>query len=59
MNDSKTILVTGGSGLVGKAIEELVNSEARNNEKWIFVNSRDANLWYPLNFFSFVEIFLQ
>lgn len=44
MSESKTILVTGGSGLVGKAIEELVTSQKRENEKWIFLNSKDGNL---------------
>ncbi|KAK9876262.1 hypothetical protein WA026_012561 [Henosepilachna vigintioctopunctata] len=44
MNDSKLILVTGGSGLVGKAIEELVTLQKRENEKWIFASRKDANL---------------
>ncbi|XP_011297787.1 probable GDP-L-fucose synthase [Fopius arisanus] len=40
----KVILVTGGTGLVGKAIEKIVESEKRPDEKWIFVGSKDANL---------------
>ncbi|KAF8516543.1 epimerase-domain-containing protein [Hysterangium stoloniferum] len=46
------VLVTGGSGLVGKAIEHIVNTEpvgsrfgkADKDEKWIFVGSKDADL---------------
>lgn len=40
----KRILVTGGTGLVGKAIESVVNLEKRENESWIFIGSRDADL---------------
>ncbi|XP_030627384.1 GDP-L-fucose synthase-like [Chanos chanos] len=45
--DSKMrVLVTGGSGLVGKAIERVVKEEggAREGEEWIFLSSKDANL---------------
>ncbi|XP_050391985.1 GDP-L-fucose synthase [Patella vulgata] len=39
------ILVTGGTGLVGKAIEKVVNDgEKKENEEWIFVSSKDADL---------------
>ncbi|XP_029841194.2 GDP-L-fucose synthase [Ixodes scapularis] len=40
----KVILVTGGTGLVGKAIEKVVCDEKRPDEKWIFVSSKDADL---------------
>ena len=46
MGDPKTILVTGGSGLVGKAIQKVTQDEKRPDETWIFVGSKDANLWY-------------
>lgn len=45
-----TILVTGGSGLVGKAIQHVItNSDdprfgKRDNETWIFATSKDADL---------------
>ncbi|KAJ1372649.1 hypothetical protein KIN20_034852 [Parelaphostrongylus tenuis] len=41
--DSKkmTVLVTGGTGLVGKAIEEIVNKEPHVDEKWVFIGSKD------------------
>ncbi|KAK5964259.1 GDP-L-fucose synthase [Trichostrongylus colubriformis] len=44
--DSKgiVVLVTGGTGLVGKAIEQVVKSEARPNEKWVFIGSKDCDL---------------
>ncbi|KAI5090295.1 hypothetical protein C0J45_20430 [Silurus meridionalis] len=40
------VLVTGGSGLVGKAIEHVVKQEggAREGEEWIFISSKDADL---------------
>jgi len=45
MSEKKVILVTGGSGLVGKAIETVVNGgEKQMNEEWIFLSSKDADL---------------
>ncbi len=40
------VLVTGGSGLVGRAIERVVKEEGseREGETWIFLSSKDANL---------------
>lgn len=40
------VLVTGGSGLVGRAIQHVVNEEggAKEGEEWIFLSSKDANL---------------
>lgn len=47
MSESENvILVTGGTGLVGKAIETVIESDNKPNEKWIFVGSKDADLWY-------------
>lgn len=41
----QTILVTGGSGLVGKGIEAVINNECkRTDEEWVFLSSRDGNL---------------
>jgi len=40
-------LVTGGTGLVGKAIEKVIKDESSTkslDEKWIFLSSRDADL---------------
>ncbi|KAK1802536.1 hypothetical protein P4O66_004192 [Electrophorus voltai] len=44
--EPKRVLVTGGSGLVGKAIEQIVMEEggAREGEEWIFLSSKDADL---------------
>uniref|UniRef100_A0A0B6ZRK2 GDP-L-fucose synthase n=1 Tax=Arion vulgaris TaxID=1028688 RepID=A0A0B6ZRK2_9EUPU len=45
MADTKVILVTGGTGLVGKGIEAAVEQEGkRNDEEWHFVSSKDADL---------------
>lgn len=41
---SKVILVTGGSGLVGKALMNVVNSEKKSDESWIFLSSKDGDL---------------
>jgi len=48
------VLVTGGTGLVGKAIEYVIEHEPegsrfgkRPGEKWIFASSRDADLRDP------------
>lgn len=43
MSDRR-FLVTGGTGLVGKAIEEVVEEEKPANEKWIFIGTKDADL---------------
>jgi GDP-L-fucose synthase len=38
------VLVTGGTGLVGKAIEAVVAQENNPNEVWIFASSKEADL---------------
>lgn len=45
MADKKIILVTGGSGLVGQAIQSVIKTEKLVNEEWIFLSSKDADLW--------------
>ena len=40
----KVILVTGGSGLVGRGIRSVVEAEPRDDEQWIFLSSKDGNL---------------
>ena len=41
----QVIMVTGGSGLVGKAIETVIRKgEKQPDEEWIFLSSKDANL---------------
>ncbi|XP_046669060.1 GDP-L-fucose synthase isoform X8 [Homalodisca vitripennis] len=41
----KLVLVTGGTGLVGKAIQHIVSHEEnRPDETWIFVGSKEADL---------------
>lgn len=41
---TKRVLVTGGTGLVGKAIEKVTNDRNKSNEEWIFIGSKDADL---------------
>ncbi|KAF9523795.1 NAD dependent epimerase/dehydratase family-domain-containing protein [Crepidotus variabilis] len=52
---STVVLVTGGSGLVGKAIEHVINTEPessrfgkRPGEKWVFANSTEGDLKDPV-----------
>ena len=45
----KVILVTGGSGLVGKGIQTVVEAEPKDDEKWIFLSSKDGNLLRYVN----------
>ena len=42
--ERKVILVTGGSGLIGKAIQKVIKKDRREDEEWIFLSSKDANL---------------
>jgi GDP-L-fucose synthase len=42
--DRKVILVTGGSGLVGRGIQAVVEQDSREGEHWIFLSSKDADL---------------
>ena len=47
MADKKVVLVTGGTGLVGSAIRYIVeNEDKRENETYIFLSSKDADLTY-------------
>lgn len=42
---SKTVLVTGGTGLYGKAIETVIKNDAdAKDEHWVFLSSKDGNL---------------
>lgn len=40
----KIVLVTGGSGLIGRAIQDVIARDKRDDERWIFVGSKDADL---------------
>jgi len=40
----EVIMVTGGTGLVGMAMQEIVAAEKREGECWVFVGSKDADL---------------
>ena len=56
-SEKKIVLVTGGSGLVGSAIKQLINEEKSNNEEYVFLSSKDADLTYL--FFSYYKILTQ
>jgi len=39
-----TVLVTGGSGLVGRAVQAMSAKDTRPNENWVFIGSKDGDL---------------
>lgn len=43
-DEKKVVLVTGGSGLVGSAIRRVVEESNLENERYIFVSSKDVDL---------------
>ena len=43
-NIKSTIMVTGGSGLVGQAIKSYTESNPIDGETWIFLSSKDGDL---------------
>ena len=42
------ILVSGGSGLVGKAIQEVIAEEGTLFDRWVFLSSSDGDLTDPV-----------
>jgi GDP-L-fucose synthase len=44
MSEKATIMVTGGSGLVGSAIKDFVEANPKENEEWVFLSSKDGDL---------------
>lgn len=46
--EKKIILVTGGSGLVGSAIKEVVEKDKNSQEEWHFISSKDGDLRYEI-----------
>jgi hypothetical protein len=49
-NDKKIILVTGGSGLVGRAIRDIVQDSKNENEEYVFSFNLYKFLLCHLNF---------
>lgn len=50
MSEKKVILVTGGTGLVGKGIEFIATGEEKcADEEWHFLSSKDGDLSYVSN----------
>ena len=42
--ESEIILVTGGTGLVGRAVQEIIEQDKPQGETWVFIGSKDADL---------------
>jgi hypothetical protein len=40
MSVQRVVMVTGGSGLVGKAIQEVIAAEENPDEKWVYLSSK-------------------
>ena len=40
----QVILVTGGSGLVGRGIRSVVEADPNPDETWVFLSSKDGDL---------------
>lgn len=38
------VLVTGGTGLVGRAVQEIIAENPPSDETWVFAGSNDADL---------------
>ena len=53
-----TVLVTGGTGLVGQAIRCIVEKEGIPNENWVYLSSKDGNLWCAIIILSSMPISL-
>ena len=43
-SDVVTIMVTGGTGLVGKGIQAVVERQKVPGERWIYLSSKDGDL---------------
>jgi len=43
-NNKRIVLVTGGSGLIGTAIKDVVKNLKIENEEFIFLSSKDGDL---------------
>ena len=45
---NRVVLVTGGTGLVGRALQEVVTREKVPQERWVFLSSQDGDLRYSM-----------
>lgn len=44
MEGSEVIMVTGGTGLIGCALQRITEKTNNPNEKWVFLSSKDGDL---------------
>lgn len=42
--EEKVVVVTGGTSTVGMGLQQLIKETIPRNEKWIFLESKDADL---------------
>ena len=40
MSAQKVVMVTGGTGLVGSSIKEVIDAEGNSEEKWVYLSSK-------------------
>ena len=44
----RVVLVTGGTGLVGRALHEVITREKLAQERWVFLSSKDSDRRYAM-----------
>lgn len=44
LEQTDVVLVTGGTGLVGRAMQEVISRRSPDGEQWVFVGSKQADL---------------
>ena len=59
MSEKKVILVTGGSGLVGNGIRIASERDPRDDETFVFLSSKDADLTCKDSTRKVIKIFLD
>ena len=52
----RVVLVTGGTGLVGRALQEVITREKLPQERWVFLSSKDGDLRYAMHMQHSVNI---
>lgn len=64
MSEKKVVLVTGGTGLVGRAIEFIATGEQKcADEEWHFLSSKDGDLSYVsksiIHVYRYLIVYIQ
>lgn len=57
--EKKIIMVTGGSGLVGNALQKVTAEDPRPDEEFVFLSTKDGDLMYSPSYYSHEKFVLQ